>query len=62
MNFAERIFEFRVANNLTQLKVSEILSIDQASVSMYESGKRKPNKRNEVRFERIMQEYERSKK
>lgn len=57
MRFAEKLFDFRVDNNLSQEATARIIGVDQASVSAYESGKRHPTKVNEARFKKKMDAF-----
>ncbi len=56
-NIADLIFEWRVDNDLTQVKAAEILGVTPLMITRYETGKSVPTKKNYYRFERIIKNY-----
>ena len=42
MNFGERLKELRVANNLSQMQLANILNISQSAIAKWELGKTEP--------------------
>ena len=42
-NFAQRLIELRTEKNLSQNQLSKALNVSQASVSIWESGRRYPS-------------------
>ena len=45
MKFSERVYLYRVKNNLTQEEFGKLIKLDRANVSKLESGNYKPSKR-----------------
>lgn len=61
MDFANELIYFRAAHDMTQTELSEYIGTSQRMLSMYESGKVKPTKKNLLKYRQMMKKYERSK-
>jgi transcriptional regulator with XRE-family HTH domain len=58
MNFGQKILEFRAKYDLTQQQVSVLLGVSRDMVYRYETGKGNPSRKNIIKYENIMNEYE----
>ncbi len=58
MNFSRKMLEFRAKHNLTQKQLADIIGVDINTVHRTEAEKTEPTKKNEIRFENKMQEWE----
>lgn len=57
MKFSDKLFNFRVANNLSLNAVSKLLGVSSAMLSKYENGQAEPTRKNSVRFNAIIDSY-----
>ena len=61
MGFEKNMLEFRARNNLTQKQLAEIIGVDINTIHRTETEKTKPTKRNKIKFENKMKEWEEKK-
>lgn len=59
MTFADELIQFRVRHDISQTELAEILGICQEQVSKYENGKVQPIRKNLLKYQQIMNNYER---
>ncbi len=58
MNFGRKMLEFRAKHNLTQKQLADIIGVDSNTVHRTENDKTAPTKRNAIKFENKMKEWE----
>jgi DNA-binding XRE family transcriptional regulator len=58
MGFGRNMLEFRARNNLTQKQLAEIIGVDINTIHRTETEKTTPTKRNKIKFENKMKEWE----
>ena len=59
MAFADELLQFRVKQDISQTELAKILGICQEQISKYENGKVQPIKKNLLKYQQIMNNYER---
>lgn len=52
-DFPQRVYEYRVKNNMTQEEFGEIIGLTRSNVSSLENGRLKPSKRVVTKFEML---------
>ena len=58
MTFGRKMLEFRAKYNLTQTQLANIIGVDINTVYRTENGKTEPTKKNAIKFENKMKEWE----
>lgn len=58
MNFGRKMLEFRAKHNLTQKQLAEMFDVDINTIHRTETEKTTPTKRNKLKFENKMKEWE----
>ena len=58
MNFGRKMLEFRAKHNLTQTQLADIIGVDINTIHRTETEKTEPTKRNAIKFENKMKEWE----
>jgi DNA-binding XRE family transcriptional regulator len=58
MNFGRKMLEFRAKHNLTQTQLADIIGVDINTIHRTETEKTKPTKRNAIKIENKMKEWE----
>ena len=53
MKFSERVYLYRIKNNLTQEEFGKLIKLDKANVSKFEKENYKPSKRILLKFEML---------
>lgn len=61
MEISKVLLGFRAKHNLTQVQLAEILEVSTNTVHRIESGKNGTTKRNKVKFENKIKEWEKNK-
>lgn len=61
MVFGRKMLEFRAKHNLTQTQLANMLGVDINTVYRTENEKTEPTKRNAIKFENKMKEWEEKK-
>lgn len=56
MNFGERVYNYRIKNNLTQKEFGKLIRLHEANVSRVENGTYKPSKRMLAKMEMLEKE------
>ncbi len=54
MNFPEKLRHFRISNGYTQEELARLIGVSDASISMYELGKRIPDMYKAVKIAALM--------
>ena len=58
INYGITLLEFRAKHNLTQKQLAEIFGVDINTIHRTETEKTTPTKRNKIKFENKMKEWE----
>ena len=61
MDYGTRLLEFRAYHNLTQKQLADILGITLNMIFRYENNRSQPTRRNKIKFESKLKEWEGSK-
>lgn len=59
MEFADELIQFRVKHDVSQVELAKMLGICQEQISKYENGRTQPTRKNLLKYQQIMNDYER---